>query len=618
MSGREHYEVGQNKQPQPQRGFGPGPGGGHRFHGEKPKDFGKSIKKLIAHAGEYKTTFIIVIILSFLGAAATLTGPDMLRVITNTITEGVVTGIDLDRIGRLGTILLAVFIAGALLRYAQGYMLVTATQRFAKGLRTDISGKINRMPLKYFDSTMFGDILSRVTNDVDTISNALNQSIFMIVVSVTLLLGSLTLMLITNVLMAATAVFSSLAGFLLMRLIMSKSQKFFARNQKNLGALNGHIEEVYAGHNVVRAYNAESAATADFDTINDKLLESNWKSQFLSGLMMPVMHFIGNLGYVAVCIVGAVLVIEQDLPFGVIVAFMLHIRNFTQPLGNLAQSMTMMQSAAAASERVFEFLEEKEMPDESHVTKTLTDVRGAVDFKRVVFGYDANKTIIKDFSAQIRAGQKVAIVGPTGAGKTTIVNLLMRFYDTGSGEIMIDSVPISQLRRENVHSLFCMVLQDTWLFEGTIKENVIYSVGGVSDDDVKNACKAVGLHHFIKTLPHGYDTVLGDNVSLSAGQKQLLTIARAMIENAPLLILDEATSSVDTRTEALVQRAMDKLTVGRTSFVIAHRLSTIRNADVILVMRDGDIVESGSHDELVRRGGFYAELYNSQFEQAAV
>ena len=618
--GGNHYEVGQNKQPQqPQRGFGHGPGGGggHRFHGEKPKDFSKAIKKLIIHAKKYTPVFISSIILSFLGGAATLTGPDMLRLITNTITDGAVTGIDLDRIARLGTILLVVFVAGALIRYVQGYMLVTATQRFAKGLRTDISEKINRLPLKYFDSTMIGDILSRVTNDVDTISNAMNQSIFMIVVSVTLLLGSLVLMFITNALMAATAVVTTLLGFLLMRLIMSKSQKFFARNQKNLGALNGHIEEIYAGHNVVRAYNAERGATADFDVVNDKLLESNWKSQFLSGIMMPVMHFAGNLGYVAVCIVGAVLAMNDVIKFGVIVAFMLHIRNFTQPLGNLAQSMTMMQSAAAAAERVFEFLEEKDMPSESGVTKTLSNVRGEVVFKKIVFGYDADKTIIKNFSAEIKAGQKVAIVGPTGAGKTTIVNLLMRFYDTGSGEIRIDGVPISKLRRENVHSLFCMVLQDTWLFEGTIKDNVIYSVEGVSDDDVKNACKAVGLHHFIKTLPHGYDTVLGDNVSLSAGQKQLLTIARAMIENAPLLILDEATSSVDTRTEALVQRAMDKLTVGRTSFVIAHRLSTIRNADVILVMRDGDIVESGSHDELIGRGGFYAELYNSQFEQVS-
>ena len=628
MSGREQYEVGQNKQ-QPQRGFGPGPGGGHRFHGEKPKNFSKSLKKLIVHASKYRTVFIVSVIFSFLGAGATLTGPDILRMITNTITDGVLSGIDLGRVGRLGTILLAVFIAGALIRYAQGYIIVTASQRFAKDLRTDISGKINRLPLKYFDSTMFGDILSRVTNDVDTISTALNQSIFMIVVSVTLLVGSLVLMVITNFLMAVTAVASSLVGFLLMRLIMGKSQKFFARNQKNLGALNGHIEETYAGHNVVRAYNAERSVTEEFDKINNKLLDSNWKSQFLSGLMMPVMHFVGNFGYVAVCIVGAMLVMERGMEFGVIVAFMLHIRNFTQPLGNLAQSMTMMQSAAAASERVFEFLEEPEMPDEGLLGAAnddsgdtlcidpLSSVRGTVDFDNIVFGYDEGKTIIKNFSAHIKAGQKVAIVGPTGAGKTTIVNLLMRFYETESGEIRIDGVPTSQMTRENVHSLFCMVLQDTWLFEGTIKENVVYSKEGVSDEEVKDACKAVGLHHFIRTLPNGYDTVLGDNVSLSAGQKQLLTIARAMIENAPLLILDEATSSVDTRTEALVQRAMDKLTVGRTSFVIAHRLSTIRNADVILVMRDGDIIESGSHDELITKGGFYAELYNSQFEQAS-
>jgi len=588
--------------------------------GEKPKNFGKSVSKLLKHTRKYAPALIAAIVLALFGAAATLAGPDMLRLVTDTIIDGIVTGINLGRVTRLSIILLSVFAVGAVLTYVQGRIMTTVTQRFAQGLRSDISQKINKLPLKYFDSTTYGDILSRVTNDVDTIAMAMNQSIGTLVNAVTLLLGSLLLMMITNILMAATAVVSTVLGFIIMSIIMKNSQKFFSRNQKNLGALNGHIEETYAGLNVVRAYNAERSVTEAFDGVNDKLFDSNWKSQFLSGLMMPLMFFIGNFGYVAVCIVGAVLAMETGMSFGIIVAFMLHIRNFTQPLGGIAQSMTALQSAAAASERVFEFLEEEEMPEETGDDNTpvpLTRVRGEVEFDNIVFGYDEDKTIIKGFSARVEAGQKVAIVGPTGAGKTTIVNLLMRFYETGSGEIRIDGVPISKLTREYVHSLFCMVLQDTWLFEGTIRENVVYSKEGVSDEEVKNACKAVGLHHFIRTLPNGYDTVLGDNVSLSAGQRQLLTIARAMIENAPLLILDEATSSVDTRTEVLVQRAMDKLTEGRTSFVIAHRLSTIRNADVILVMRDGDIVESGSHEELLAKAGFYAELYNSQFDQAS-
>ena len=614
MSKRDQYEIGQNRQP-PQRGFGPG--GRSRLAGEKPKDFGKAISQLIRYAKRYRAGLISAIILAFFGGVATMTGPDMIRAITNHITDGLATGIDFKRIGFLATILLIVLGVGAILRYIFGIIITVVTQRFAQELRKEISQKINRLPLKFFDSTTIGDILSRITNDVDTISMGMNQSISSLTISVTLLIGSLILMLLTNIYMAATAVISSLIGFILMRVVMRSSQKFFSRNQKNLGALNGHIEEIYAGHNVVRAYNAEKEATSAFDSINDDLFSSNWKSQFISGLMMPLMHFIANLGYVAVCIVGAVLVTRDAITFGVIVAFMLHVRNFTSPLGWIAQSMTALQSAAAASERVLSFIEETEMPDESGISDVLSEVRGEVEFDDIVFGYDEDKTIINDFSAQIKAGQKVAIVGPTGAGKTTIVNLLMRFYETGSGQIKIDGVPISKLTRANVHALFCMVLQDTWLFEGTIKENVIYSKKDVSDEEVKQACKSVGMHNFISTLPHGYDTVLSDNVSLSAGQKQLLTIARAMIENAPLLILDEATSSVDTRTEALVQRAMDSLTKGRTSFVIAHRLSTIRNADVILVIRDGDIVESGSHEELIAQDGFYAELYNSQFEQAS-
>ena len=615
-SGRDNPRQG-HAPGAPMRGFGPGGGPPNmRGGGEKPENFGHAMKKLVKYARRYMPAFIISLICAVLGAAATLAGPDMMKEITEIIMAGIRDGIDLNRVAGICRFLLILYIAGALLTYAQGFIMTTVSQRFSKELRTGISEKINRLPLKYFDTTTYGDILSRVTNDVDAISQALNQSIGMIISSFALIVGALLLMTITNVIMAATAVVATVMGFVFMSLIMKSSHKFFSRNQKRLGALNGHIEEIYSGHNVVKAYNGERAAIRTFDAINDELYESNWKSQFLSGIMMPVMHFVGNFGYVAVCVVGAILALNGRITFGVIVAFMMYIRNFTQPLGQVAQSMTALQSAAAAAERVFEFLEAEEMPDESGITDTLADVRGRVEFDNVFFGYEPDKTVIKGFSADIEAGCKVAIVGPTGAGKTTIVNLLMRFYDTDSGEIKIDGAPVSRLKRENVHALFCMVLQDTWLFEGTIKENIVYSKKDVSDEDVKNACKAVGLHHFIKTLPHGYDTVLGDSVSLSAGQRQLLTIARAMIEDAPLLILDEATSSVDTRTEALVQRAMDKLTEGRTSFVIAHRLSTIRNADIILFMREGDIAESGSHDELLARGGFYAELYNSQFEDA--
>jgi len=622
MSDRNRYEIGQNSQQPPMRGgFGPGGGGrgGPMMRGlaEKPKDFKKAIGKLMNRAKVYYPALIVAVLCSIFSAVTTLIGPGKLRDITDLITGGLMTGIDLNKVVSICISLMILFVSGSLIAYVQGFTMTTVTNRFAKALRTDISQKINRMPLKYFDTTTYGNVLSRVTNDVDTITMSLNQSIAMLVSSVTLFIGSLILMIDTNFVMAMTAVASTLIGFVGIRIIMKRSQKFFRRNQHNLGAMNGHIEEIYAGHNVVRAYNGERAAIEEFSKINDALYDSNWKSQFLSGLMMPMMHFIGNIGYVLVCVVGAVYVINGKITFGVIIAFMMYIRNFTQPLNQIAQSMTSMQSAAAAAERVFDFLEETEMSDESGITKALTQVNGDVGFENVVFSYDPSKIIIHNFSASISPGQKVAIVGPTGAGKTTLVNLLMRFYETNSGVIRIDGVPTNELTRENVHALFGMVLQDTWLFEGTIKENVIYSKAGATDEEVKNACKAVGLHHFIKTLPHGYDTVLGDNVSLSAGQKQLLTIARAMIENAPLLILDEATSSVDTRTEVLVQEAMDKLTKGRTSFVIAHRLSTIRNADIIFVMNEGDIVESGSHDELIAKGGFYAALYNSQFEQAS-
>ncbi len=481
-------------------------------------------------------------------------------------------------------------------------------------MRSDISTKINRLPLRYFDKTSYGDVISRVTNDVDAIGQTLNQSLDTLVRSITMFLGSLIMMFYNSWILALVAVGSTLIGFGLMALIMSKSQKYFNEQQQGLGDINGHIEEIYSGHNVVKAYNGGRKAKETFEGINKTLYGSGWKSQFMSGLMMPLMNFIGNFGYVAVCVVGAVLAMNAQITFGVIVAFMVYIRLFTQPLSQLAQSMQQLQRTAAASERVFEFFDEKELEDESHKVTKLENIKGDVEFRNVHFGYEKDNPIINDFSIKINKGQKVAIVGPTGAGKTTIVNLLMRFYELDSGEIYIDNIPISSVTRSNVHEQFCMVLQDTWLFEGTIKENIIYSKGNVSDEQVIEACKSVGIHHFIQTLPHGYNALLNDKANLSVGQKQLITIARAIIQNSPLLILDEATSSVDTRSEKLVQNAMDRLMKGRTSFVIAHRLSTIKNADLILVMKDGDILESGSHDELLSQNGFYAELYNSQFE----
>ena len=619
MSKRKEYRIGENKA---QNRMQPGPGGGGPMGGlirggEKAKNFKQSIGSLIKFANSYIHAVIITVVLAMAGTIITLIGPDKISEIVNLITRGIMTGIDMEAILKICFLLLVLYLIGAVLTFAQGRIMTTVNQRISKSLRRSVSEKINRLPLKFFDSMTYGNILSRVTNDIDTIGMTLNQSVSQLVTSVTMFVGSIFMMAKTNLIMALTAVLSTFIGFFLMTFIIKKTQRYFARNQRFLGEINGHIEEIYAGHTIVKAYNGEKEAKKKFDEMNGNLYASNWMSQFLSGLMMPLMHFVGNFGYVAVCIVGATLAMNGKIEFGVIVAFMIYIRLFTQPLSQIAQSATALQSTAAASERVFELLEEEELPDEAGVTDSLQSARGDVSFRNVHFGYSPDKIIINDFSADIKAGQKVAIVGPTGAGKTTMVNLLMRFYETNSGEIAIDGVPISQLTRENVHDLFCMVLQDTWLFEGTIRENVVYSKEGVTDEEVKYACKAVGMHHFIKTLPKGYNTVLNDNANLSAGQRQLLTIARAMIENAPLLILDEATSSVDTRTEILVQQAMDKLTQGRTSFVIAHRLSTIKNADVILVMRDGDIVESGNHDELLEQGGFYASLYNSQFEEAS-
>lgn len=525
--------------------------------------------------------------------------------------------IDMDKVQQIGFILVTFYALSYLFSAIQGWITAGVTQRVSQQLRGDISRKINRLPMAFYNRTSTGDILSRVTNDVDLISQSLNQSIGNLITSVILLFGSLLMMLITNLWMTLTAILASLLGFVVMFAIMGRSQKYFARQQRHLGALNGHIEEMYTGHTVVKAYNGEAAAQQTFDEMNDKLRESGFRAQTLAGMMMPVMTFVGNLGYVAVCVVGGAMALNDMISFGVIVAFMMYVRYFTQPLSQIAQAVQSLQSAAAAGERVFEFLEAEEMPDESGKKSDVGAVQGTVDFDHVRFGYeDTDKIVIHDFSAHAKPGQKIAIVGPTGAGKTTMVNLLMRFHDIQSGEIRIDGVPTNEMMREAVREQFCMVLQDTWLFEGTLRENLIYCTENVSDEKMIAACKAVGLDHFIRTLPKGYDTVVGDQLSLSQGQKQQLTIARAMIADKPMLILDEATSSVDTRTEQQIQSAMDKLMENRTSFVIAHRLSTIRNADLILVMNHGDIVESGTHEELLAKGGFYAELYNSQFEQA--
>ncbi len=576
-----------------------------------------SLKQLVIYCKAYFPIIIFALILAMTAAIFSIIGPDQLSKMTDYITAGLMGDIDLDAVYDVAILLVFLYGLGFIFNYVQGYIMATVTQRISKQLRRDISVKINRLPLKYFDNTTTGDVLSRVTNDVDMVGQTMNQSISSLITAITMFVGSLIMMFYTNWIMAIAAILSTFIGFAFMFFIISKSQKYFAQQQQELGKLNGHIEEIYSGHNVVKAYNAEQQAKDDFFAINTRLYESAWKSQFMSGLMMPLMMFIGNFGYVVVCIVGAALAVNGHISFGVIVAFMLYIRLFTQPLQQIAQAATNLQSTAAASGRVFEFLSEEELAVEEEKTAKLANIKGDVEFKHVRFGYSEEKTIIEDFSVQVAAGQKVAIVGPTGAGKTTLINLLMRFYEINGGEITIDGIPTNQMTREALHDLFCMVLQDTWIFEGSIRDNIVYSREGVSDEEVEAACKAVGLHHFIKTLPNGYDTILDDKTSLSAGQKQLITIARAMVKMAPLLILDEATSSVDTRTELLIQTAMDKLTEGKTSFVIAHRLSTIKNADLILVMKDGDIIEAGTHKELIEKNGFYAELYNSQFEEAS-
>lgn len=601
-------------------------GRGMNSPAEKPKEFRKTWAKLIGYCRSFLPVIIVALIASVIGTIFQIIGPDKLKDMTNEISAGLPTLVNgtpvmgtmnMDAIASIAWMLVFFYAASMLLNFLQSFIMASVTQKISRRMRTDISQKINRLPLSYFDQTSYGDVLSRVTNDVDTIGQTLNQSIGTLVSSIIMFFGVLIMMFYTNWILALTAVGASLLGFILMMVIMGRSQKFFAIQQEELGHINGHIEEIYAGHQVVKVYNGSKDARKTFEQINSRLYSSAWKSQFLSGLMMPLMNFIGNFGYVAVCVVGAALAMNGTISFGVIVAFMLYVRLFTQPLSQIAQAFNNLQRTAAAGERVFDFLNEEELCDESNKTRRLGQVKGDVTFQHVSFGYSPERKIIHDFSAQVKAGQKIAIVGPTGAGKTTMVNLLMRFYELDGGEILLDGVPTNAVSREDVHNQFCMVLQDTWLFEGTIRENIVYSKEGVTDEQVIEACKTVGLHHFIMTLPDGYHTVLNDKASLSEGQKQLMTIARAMIQNAPLLILDEATSSVDTRTELIIQKAMDQLMEGRTSFVIAHRLSTIKNADLILVMKDGDIIESGTHEELLEKGGFYAELYNSQFEPAA-
>ncbi len=601
--------------PRPRMGGGPGMG-----HGpvEKAKDFKGAIKRLFSELKKFRLLIIIALILAALGAILSISAPDRLSELTDEISKGIMTQfMDIEKIKKIAIFLAGLYITSALFTLIESICMTDVANKFAKSLRRRISVKINKLPLKYFDRNSIGDILSRITNDIDTIAQSMNQSLSTLVSSCTLFVGTIFMMFYTNWIMAITAILSSLIGFVLMFVILGKSQKYFVARQTELGKLNGHIEEIYSGLNVVKVYNGKKEANEKFDELNKKVYEANRKSQFLSGLMHPIMGFIGNFGYVAVCIVGAILTMNNVISFGVIVAFITYVRLFTNPLSQMAQAMTSLQSTAAASERVFEFLDEEEMSNQNDITKHLNteDVKGKIEFENVVFQYDNNdKPTIKNFSAVAEPGQKIAIVGPTGAGKTTMVNLLMKFYDIDSGDIKIDGVSTKELTRENIHSLFTMVLQDTWLFNGTVKENIAYNHENVSDEQIEEVCKIVGLHHFIKTLPHGYNSVLSDNDGVSAGQRQLLTIARAMIQKTPFLILDEATSNVDTRTEELVQKAMDKLTDGKTSFIIAHRLSTIKNADLILVMKDGNIIEQGNHDELIEKNGFYAELYNSQFE----
>ena len=640
---------------------------------EVSKDFKGSMKKLFLSLNKWKYMLIISLILAFISAILSLIAPNKLSSLTDTITLGIKPNIsedivfnimkdenisatdknefmlllnsyqdsdevnidevlkkvdelpesiyniikpkiDMQRVKNIAILLGIMYLISSLFSYIESIIMTIVSNNFAKSLRNKVSHKINKLPLKYFDSHETGDVLSRITNDIDTVSQNMNHSFATLVTSITLLIGSILMMFITNYIMAITAIVSSLIGFSLMGIILSESQKYFTMRQKELGNLNGYIEEIYSAHNVVKAYNGDKESSKHFDTLNKKLYDCNRKSQFLSGIMQPIMMFVGNFGYVAVCVVGAMLTMNNIISFGVIVAFIIYVRLFTNPLSQIAQAMTSLQSTAASSERVFEFLDEEEMTIENKSTGLLTqNIKGKIEFKHVKFGYNDDKTIIKDFSVKVNPGDKIAIVGPTGAGKTTMVNLLMKFYEINDGDIIIDGMSIKNLSRENIHDLFIMVLQDTWLFDGTIRENLKFNKKHISDKEINEACEIIGIDHFIKTLPHGLDSKIGD--SISQGEKQLLTIARGMIKDAPFLILDEATSNVDTRTEELVQKAMDRLMKGRTSFIIAHRLSTIKNADLILVMDKGNIVEQGTHDELLKQKGFYFELYNSQFDK---
>ncbi len=583
------------------------------------KTTGSAMPRLIQYMKDRMGVILLALVLAALSAVMTIVGPGKIGDIATIMSDGLFGDMDLAAIGRIGVFLAVIYLLSALFGFIQHYIMASVTLKMSYQMRGELSDKINRVPQKYFNTTSQGDILSRITNDVSTLQQGLTNSLPTIVSAATQFVGCLIMMFVTEWRLALISLGITIFGMLLIVIIMSRSQKYFTARQKSLGDLNGYVEEMYSGHEVVRISLAEKKVNREFDRMNAAVYDANWKSQFLSGVMQPLMNIIGNLSYVAVCVVGSILALNGSIEFGVIVSFILYVRLFTSPLTQIAQGMTNMQTASASAHRIFDFLESEELEDERSKTARLSKVQGQVSFEHVRFSYPdtPDKVIIKDFSAEIQPGQKVAIVGPTGAGKTTMVNLLMRFFEVNSGEIRIDGVPIAQLSRENVHDLFSMVLQDTWLFEGTVRENLVYNMEGIMDEQLEKVCRACGLDKFVHSLPDGFDTVLSESTSISAGQKQLLTIARAMLQNAPMLILDEATSSVDTRTELLIQRAMDELTRGRTSFVIAHRLSTIKNADLILVMRDGDVIESGKHDELMQKGGFYAELYNSQFEQAS-
>lgn len=582
-------------------------------------EMASAMKKIIEYMKGSVGIVAVALVLAALGAVLTIIGPDKVGEITDLIADGLMTGIDLKAVARVGIFLGAIYISSSLFTFIQQYIMATVTLKMSYRMRSDLSRKINCVPQKYFNSHSQGDILSRITNDVSTLQQGLTNSLPTIISAAAQFVGCLIMMFVTEWRLALISLFITFFGLFLIVFIMSKSQKFFLDRQESLGKLNGYVEEMYSGHEVVRISRGADNVKKHFTGLNEAVYNANWKSQFLSGIMQPLMNVIGNLAYVAVCVFGSMLALNGTITFGVIISFILYVRLFTSPLGQIAQGMTNMQTASASAQRIFDFIESEELSDESDKSSEMPEVNGNVSFENVRFSYPdtPDKVIIKNFSAEVKAGQKVAIVGPTGAGKTTMVNLLMRFFEINSGSISIDGTPISQLSRETVHNMFSMVLQDTWLFEGTVRENLVYNMEGISDESLERVCKACGLDKFVHTLPEGFDTVLSESVAISAGQKQLLTIARAMLQNAPMLILDEATSSVDTRTELLIQRAMDKLTKGRTSFVIAHRLSTIKNADLILVMRDGDVIESGNHETLMAKGGFYAELYNSQFDQAS-